>query len=197
MSSIQILNKQFPTAVVVLLLLIAGAGAAAGASMAGSINGEMTTNVEQALVVDTDTPGAVIDKNGMVNVNDEGTEFRTTAEIWQGDNYPIILNLSYNGQTEINAELTLDIPDGLTVDVVKANEISTNKTVITELDTAAAENVTIGQVAEDRWLLSIDDETALSEHDGFSFQLGVEIRTENQIEPGFYTVEGQLFPVDV
>ena len=182
MTTITILGKSMPATVMVAMLVVAGAGAAAGAGVAGSIGGEMTTEVDQAIVLNTDDPGDIPEKEGFVNVNDDGSEFRTAAQIYQGDNYDVEMNFSYQGQTETNAELVLDIPKGIVVDV---------EPTVDENDA----NVQVGQVAEDTWLLKVNE----SENgDGdFDFELTFDIGTDNQIEPGFYTIDGYLAPVDV
>ena len=169
-------------AIVVAMLIVAGAGAAAGAAMAGNISGQMTTEVDQAIVVNTSNPGDIPAKDGFINVNDDGTEFRTATQIYQGDKYDIEMNFTYNGQTDINAELVLDIPEGLNVAVERTE--------------GADDNVTIGQIAEDTWLLNVDDDDE-DHSDGYDFELTFTISTDNTVEPGFYHIDGTLAPVDV
>lgn len=178
MTYIDFFGKNVAVIVVVSLLLSAGLGAAAGASISGSVDGDSTTDVEQVLTVNTTDPGDIPHKDSLVGTNDDGTEFRTAARIHQGDDYTINLNLQANGQHDTKAELVLDVPSPLEVEMP-------------HIDGHA--NATAVNGGENRWWLELRSD----DPGPFDIQLRIEVSAPAETEPGVYRIEGILFPVNL
>ncbi len=109
---IKVLGKSIPVWVLGAALTIISGGAAAGPVLSGNVQGTVPTAVSQALTVES-VGGDV----GFGGVSDDGTQFTAAAEIVTGEQYRIDLHLANNSSEDIFAELALDIPIGLTIDV--------------------------------------------------------------------------------
>ena len=165
MRVIRIFGKEFPLGVFALVLIVSGAGAAAGMATAGNIVGEATTVADQAIVVNSTDPGAIIDKPGNLQVNSQGTQFRSAAQIYQGDSYQIELNLDHRGQTQHNGEMILKAPNPI------------------RLEAAGGDGIEMHQVAPDEWMFTMDPGTS---------NVTIKIGLPNDAQPDFYTIQGEI-----
>ena len=164
-------GKEVPGVVIAVSLLIIGAGAAAGAAT-GTISGDSTTEVEAALEVDDVT---VNGGNGFGVIGDQNASFVTTAEIFQGDEYTVDLNLDNQGSDNITAKLVFKNTDPLHVDI-----------------TNSGSDISVGQVGSNEYILDVGelDDSA----DG---ELTITVESGNAINPGFFEFETEIVPVEV
>ena len=95
----------------VLLLILGGAGAATGPVLVDLITGQMTGAVDQALIIDgdeftTDDVTGGYDAR-FVSTSDDGTEFQVAVEANNGDLFKIRLPIENRGNQDIVAQLEL------------------------------------------------------------------------------------------
>lgn len=175
MKSMGIRGKQVPVAIVGALLILAGAGAAAGVTMQGNVEGDTTTKVDQAITANginsTDEPN-----NALGTASDDGTKFKHSANINQGDEYTININLTNQGNQTINGRLVLDVPEPVEVEVA-GNDSS---------------GVAVARTSMYKWQFQLDS-GGTSAHDNIQ----ITVATPDDIEPGFYTIEGEIRPEEV
>lgn len=151
-------------------LILAGAGAAAGVTMDGNVVGDVSSKVDKAVVVSDAIVFAF--NNGLGNVSDDGTRFRTGANINQGDPYVVQLELDNNSDQGRTERLALDVPEQLEVEV-------------------DADTTTGAEVARDqkgRWLVKLDDSLGQI--------VEITVAAPDAIMPGFYEITGKLSPLD-
>lgn len=128
MKTISLLGKNLPMIVLAGLLITAGAGAAAGVTFSGTIQGEATSKVDQALIMTSlDVPNAQTN-NDLGTVSDDGTKFEFSANVNQGDLYQLNVNLDNKGDQDLNGQLTLKVPEPLQVEVSAKNNIEAART---------------------------------------------------------------------
>lgn len=160
-------------AMMIALALIPGAGAAVGDELGESIWG-VTTEVTQAVVLeDAEVHSIPI---GIGNMDLDGHQFRTTAEIAQGDLYAIHLILNNQSDDTRSHRLHLDgMPDGLFV----------------ELFPDEPSGIEVQEVDELEWVLEIgpSEDSTLPDHEQV---LELVLDTTNDFQTGFVTFGGRL-----
>lgn len=119
MASIPTLGK---IALLLVVLILPGAGAAAGVTFAGDVTGTATTKVDQAITVNSATTAGNVN-NALGTVSDDGTKFRHAVNINQGDEYELLLDMSNRGDQALNGRLVLKVPSPLTYTVTGVNGI--------------------------------------------------------------------------
>ena len=112
-NGIGLLSKGVPMWALVAVIGMVAAGAAVGTVLGGNVQGSIPTSVSQSLLLDT----VIQVDGGFGAVSDDGTQFTIAREIHTGEQYTIDLMLSNGSDDQLLAELSLDIPVGLTVDV--------------------------------------------------------------------------------
>ena len=136
--SVRILGKKaIPIWLLVLALVAAGAGAAAGTVLAGRVTGEVPVAVSQALLTQApvwqDTPQQAptyapqqvqdhytwihIPNRDIGVVADDNTAFQAAAELAVGDWAAFNLPLKNASDVSLVAELTLSVPECIEVEV--------------------------------------------------------------------------------
>ena len=174
MTNIPVLNKDVPKGLLALVLVLAAVGAATGITLAGSISGTAATEVDQAITLNesnTGVTGDAVDSN-LTTVSDDGTEFRTGVSVNQGDSYKMNISLDNEANTTLNGQLILSADAPLQVSA----EGDDNDTVNVQ---------------------RLDSETFLLEHtgtDGTSGTVTITVAAPNDIEPGFYEIQGEVVP---
>lgn len=170
---IRMFDRSIPTWLLVLTLLVAGAGAAVGTVLAGQITGEVPVTVGQALVTDyVNIPAGQVDQR-FTSISDDGTGFTAAAEVDTGMDYTITVGIENNSDEDAVAELTLIYPDGLTLDVVGMGQIT--KVTRTGLYT---------------WKMDVDAIAAGGV--GASDIINITVAVADDIAPGFYQIDGTL-----
>ncbi len=119
-------EKQGKPWLMVLLLIIGGAGAATGPVLVDLISGRMTGAVDQALIIDDDE-FTVDDVSGgydarFVATSDDGTQFQVAVEANNGDLFKIRLPITNRGNQDMVAQIELPWnlqgqPTGIQVDL--------------------------------------------------------------------------------
>ncbi len=99
------------TWLMVLLLILGGAGAATGPVLVDLITGQMTGAVDQALIIDGDE-FTVDDVTGgydarFVSTSDDGTQFQVAVEANNGDLFKIQLPIQNRGEQDMVAQIEL------------------------------------------------------------------------------------------
>lgn len=96
--------------VLVLFGILAGAGASAGTVLSGTVNANMATAVDSAVIVPTERFNAtnVSNQGSVVTVSDDGSRFFVGTEVFQGEEYTIDLPVENRGQTDLAIVLELN-----------------------------------------------------------------------------------------
>ena len=168
-----IFGRAIPVWLLVLTLVVAGAGAAVGTVLAGQIGGDVPVTVSQALTMDTDTPPVVSGADQkFTSVSDDGTGFTAAIETNTGDDVTVTLYPVNNSNEALVAKLTLILPDGFTASVADSTHVT---------------NVT--RTGLYTW--KMDMNTSVNGQ-GSGADLVITLALADDIYPGFYTVEGTL-----
>jgi len=194
-------RKAIPVWLLVLVLAAAGAGAAAGTVLAGKVVGEVPVAVSQALLVKSavwvanlgtsdnysTAPQQVRNHAGFVSmpnrsigvVSDDNTGFQAAAEVAVGDWSAFDLNLKNASSNSLVGLVTLDVPEGLEVEVFADNTTPTNQ----------AGNVV--RIGPNTWKFTLaggaDPWTS-----GVISRLVVVVSADDTIQPGYYYITGTL-----
>ena len=186
-------KKAIPIWLLVLALVACGAGAAAGTVLAGRVTAEIPVAVSQALLVNEpewraalpagNQPQQVEDHalwvalpNRYVGVvSDDNTAFQAAAEMavgyWAAFNLPL-KNASNN---ELVAELTLNVPGCLEVEVYASTDaLNITEVVRTGLNT---------------WKIIV---TGDADYDVLTDCLMVVISVDDDCMPGYYNITGTI-----
>ena len=123
--------------ILVLFGVLTGGGAAAGVTLGGTIDGNMSTAVDSAVVVPPDqfTAGSVSNDESVVSVSDDGTRFFVGTEVYQGEEYTIELPVENRGATEQVVELELNQTTGQSdLEIVVQSDESSHIESVVEAD---------------------------------------------------------------
>lgn len=176
MKSVTLLGKEIPTAVLALVLVLAGVGATAGAAASGDIAGDGTTNVDQALLLnDTTEAVTIVTGEGTTQVADDQTAFTFASNIFQGESREIRVNVTNEGSDEIDARLVADTEEPLSVSVEENDSDG---------------DLSITRVGPSEFVVNADDNVTKDE-------LKITVHAPNDANPDFYESEFRLEPVDV
>ena len=174
MKSVTLLGKEIPTAVLALVLVLAGVGATAGAAASGDIAGDGTTNVDQALLLnDTTDAVTIVDGDGTVQIADDRTAFTFATDVFQGSSQTVDVSVDNQASDGINARLVADVEEPLRVEV-----------------TSNDDNLSVTRVSPNEFIVNATGDV---EDDNFE----ITVHAPNDANPDFYEFEFQLEPVDV
>jgi len=115
MGKIRICGKRLRTWPLVVLLIAAGAGAVAP-SLSGMVQGHLPLAVSQALIVGDPIIRTPVD-SWFSSVTDDHTGFSAAAQVNTGDYYIFTVPIGNSSKNDLVAELTLQVPTGLSVSV--------------------------------------------------------------------------------
>ena len=157
-------------------LIVATAGAATGAVLAGSVDGVVTAAASQAMVVQDGAGTAITGADeGLVFVEDDETAFHAAAELNTGDDFDVALSVANLSDDELTGELTLIAPDGITMDVAKAADAITDDII---------------QTGPFTWKFKLPANDAPADTD-----MTITIALADDMPPGFYEIDGTLTQV--
>ncbi len=207
----RIIGAAIPIWLLVFAVIVAGAGAAIGTIIVGQIRGEVPVTVSQALCVGE--PVFVADDTDWINTNpvmgitgqtlpnnhylpdryigsasDDCTAFQAAAEVDTGDLFLILLPLENASNEDLIAELTLDIPDGITVECFSVDQESGSTHDYTQSLTRTGLNT---------WkfkLLRQAEKTVPSSTNPSNWDdsIGIVVALSDTIQPGSYIISGDL-----
>jgi hypothetical protein len=122
---VRILGATFPAWAIAVAMILAASGAAAGTVLAGKVTGTISATASQALLIRFPSAGTFITEADadLMTVSDDGTGFTAAAEINSGDFFRVHLALANESNSQLNGELTLVGPDGITFRVEHANDV--------------------------------------------------------------------------
>jgi len=207
---IRIGKKNIPVWLLVTALCVAGAGAAVGTVLAGQVTGEIPVTVSQALLVGdpifpdsdadwTDTADTVqeVDRQtlsghhdlpdrSLGNASDDHTRFIAAAEVDTGDKYLIQVPLKNASGQNMKVLMTLDYPDGMTVECFASDEDSQSGTDNTR---------NIVRTGLYTWVFELDYQAEYVDTD-WQDCIGINVATSDVIAPGFYSINGTLEQID-
>ena len=215
--TIRIGKRNLPVWLLVTALVVAGAGAAVGTVLAGQVTGEMPVTVSQALLVGdpqfieddpdwSDTANSVqeVDRQTLSghhnepdrhlgNASDDHTAFIAAAEVDTGDKYLIRLPLKNASGQNMKVLMTLDYPDGMTVECFASDEESQQEEVTPGDGKDNTRNIV--RTGLYTWVFELDYQ---AEYVFTAWQdaIGINVATSDVIAPGFYTINGQLEQID-
>ncbi len=145
--------------------------------LAGQVTGAITTTSSQALLInDTGTeiaPGTA-DK-GIVTISDDGTQFHAGAEVNTGDDYEVDVSLSNLSNDELNGDLSLVGPEGITISVDKDGAGDLVEDVV--------------QTGPFNWRFRLDSDDSGSSS---STDMVITVALADDLPPGFYAIDGTL-----
>ncbi len=194
--------KAIPIWLMVLALVTIGAGAAAGTVLAGKVVGEMPVAVSQALLVRAVnwTDNATIEgENPEISaadmtqqvfnhidwiqkpnrhfgeVADDNTGFQAAAEMAVGDWSAFDLRLKNASEVDLVGLLTLNVPEGLEVEVYA--------------DPAATNINSVIRIGLNTWKVVVE---AGAEGDAITDDLTIVISVDDTTPPGYYNISGQF-----
>ncbi len=200
-------KKAVPLWLLMLALIVAGAGAAVGTILVSRGTGEVPVTVSQALLVgqpvaagsttgenltdDVDNEpqatevelGAMFLPDRSIGVhNDDQTGFQFAAEIDTGDIFAFWLPLKNASNQDMIVELTLNFPDCIEVEVVDNDTGSDN-----------IENVT--RTGYNTWkfeVLSDAEKDPASATTGSEDSILIIVQYDDPCLPGYYTMTGEI-----
>jgi len=214
MKVIRIGKKTLPVWLLVAALTTAGAGAAVGTVLSGQVVGEIPVTVSQALLVgdpifpesdqdwdnvpndassvqgvDRQTLSGHHDKpdRSLGNAADNHTSFIAAAEVDTGDKYLLKVPLKNASGQDMKVQLTLDYPDGITVECFASDE--------EDSDTVINYTRNIVRTGMYTWIFELDHEAEYQDTD-WQACIGINVATSDVIPPGFYYLKGQLEQLD-
>lgn len=193
-------RRAIPLWLLVFALVAAGAGAAAGTVLAGQVPGDVNVAVSQALLTEkpqwlsadnitskslttATATQQVFHHQGMIALpkrsfgaaKDDNTAFQAAAELATGDWAAFDLPLKNASNNNLNGLVTLNVPAGLEVEVF-----------------AASGAVNISQVVRvglNTWKFNLLPTT--SDYSSASY-LTVVVSTDDDMAPGYYTIDGSI-----
>ncbi len=198
--SVRIIGKKaIPMWLLVLALVAAGAGAAAGTVLAGKVTGETNVAVSQALLVEAPTWATSISTDalayatqqvkyhkGMVAIpnryfgaaKDDNTAFQAAAELSTGDWAAFRLPLKNASSNSLTALMTLNVPEGLEVEVYN--------------DASTAGNISqVVRIGLNTWKFTLASTGAGPEYGVLNY-LTVVVSTDDDMAPGYYAIDGTI-----
>lgn len=195
---VRIIGKMMPLWLIAVLLVASGMGAAAGTVLAGKVTGEINVAASQAILVgapvwadsavapDDNMPQQVFNhaaqgwinppNRGIGTVADDNTAFEAAAELAIGDWTAFILPLKNASDVPLTALLTLDVPDGIEIEVYAPTGSHISNPVRIGLNT---------------WKFVADADVDLYTSPLVSF-LVVVVSLDDTSVPGYYTFGGQI-----
>ncbi len=168
-------NKKVPAWLLLAALVIVGAGAATGLVLKDQIDGTTTIAVSQALTVVSVNEGGGSDADEfLATIHDDGTGWAAHFEANNGDVLELELEIeNLGGSDDIVALLTMDVPEGITVNI--------------EGDDDDDENIV--QIAPNQWkFVVLYDETNT---------LDMTLAIEDAAATGFYEIASTIIPANV
>lgn len=204
--TVRLLGKKLPVWLIAMLCIAASAGAAVGTVLQGNVVGHVPVAVSQALEVGTPTSFTIdwsceIDMPANFSVpqsvycrklwttpdrfvgahSDDQTAFQFAAEVATGDQFPIYVPLKNSSHQELVGELTLAVPEGITVEVGRAEPANVIQLARTGL---CSWKFKLGPDAIKTPPLDYDVENQDC--------LIIFVAVSDVIVPGFYTIAGQI-----
>ncbi len=188
-TTLNIFGKKLPAWLLLAALVVVGAGAATGLVLKDQVNGTTTIAVSQAIRVTA--PYSDWDGDGFADgdqdeflgtADDDGMAWAAHFEANNGDIVIYYLDVyNHGGNTdETVVLLTLDIPDGLTVNIEDVIGDDTHNAV---------------RINYNQWKFAVTAGTGADDSDYNT--LCFEIAIEDAQPTGFYVLEGSLVPLNV
>lgn len=171
-------------AVLACMLIIVGAGAVSGAAVSGTILGDGSTTVQQSVVIiedEFDADSVTVD-NAVVEVNEQGTRFTTSAKAFQGETYNINVPIESRSETETTVRLQFEQTGGPSELVLDAQATGQDE---------FGDNAEIGpvvQVSNNTYRFQIEGESA--------DRVQLKTKVPAHAKPGFYNITGAIEPID-
>lgn len=137
-----------------------------------------------------------------VSLNDTGTQFTIALDMLPtSSKFDVVVSLNNSSNNQVLADLNLDIPDGLTIDIEK---IAIQQPGGGGPVDAKAGKVSLGRMSPNSWELTLAANTGnyddiLSRTDGGGFGVGMpasgfimHVAMANGTPPGFFQIQGTL-----
>jgi hypothetical protein len=163
-----------------IILIVSGAGAAAGSTLSDDIVGESATTVEQAVIVPADefSSNNVTASKSVVSVREQGTQFTVGSQAFQGETVDIRLPINSSSDERLTVELILEQVSG-------PEKLSINARTTGEDEFGDGDQISpIVQVSETEFRFQIEPTSA--------DRIVIETHIEADSEPGFYEVDGTI-----
>jgi len=180
---LDIFGKKLPAWIFVAALVVVGAGAAAGLVLKDQVNGTTTIAVSQAIRVAAPIHDPNSDADEFLGtVDDDGISWAAHFEANNGDMVIFKMEVrNYAGNDDATVcLLTIDIPDGMTVDVTELSGDDGHSAV---------------RINYNQWKFAVDGKNAPNDY-GTNW-LCVEIALEDALSTGFFELQGSIIPLNV
>lgn len=177
---------KIPKFILVVILVATGAGAAVGPVLAPRLTGKLAVTATQALQIERGAVGGYGPVPGInvpvgaarsyVSLNDTHTQFTAAFDmVPTGSVLWLKLPIDNTSNNQILAKLTLDVPDGISYDIVD------NPILLTTGGTTA-----VGRLGRNTWEVRFQPSASPSVTLYMAFAMA------NGTPPGFYTIHGTL-----
>ncbi len=176
--------RKLPAWVLVAVLISAAAGAGSGTLLTGGITGNVPTVVEQGVVVEE--PTVIAEGSGFANdqsfvsVNSDGTRFTVAVEMNVGDKFKAQIPVTNNSDSNLVAELSMEIPDGITVEVDQDGTDDSDATGIGNVIRTSLRT----------WKMDVTNASSTND------KLEVTVAHGDDAPPGFFSIVADLRQVD-
>ena len=164
-------------AAAIFVIVGAGAGTLLGN---GGVSGTVPTLVEQGIIATEPTVaaegGGFANDQSFVSVNDDGSSITAAVEVTTGDKFKIQVPLQNQSNSNMVVKMSMDIPEGLTVDVDSDGSDDSDSTGIGNL-------TRIGLM---EWTFDLATSTTASD------QMEIQIAHADDSPPGFFKVSATL-----
>ncbi len=179
--NLNLFGKKLPAWMLLAALVVVGAGAATGLVLKDQVNGTTTIAVSQAIRVQAPT-GAGDEDEFLGTVDDDGMTWGAHFEANNGDLVAfemVVENHAGNSDWTV-CLLTIDIPDGMTVDVTELSGDDDHSAV---------------RINYNQWKFAVDDGAGPN---AFGINvLCIEFALEDALPTGFYSIQGTIIPLNV
>lgn len=180
---LDIFGKKLPAWIFVAALVVVGAGAATGLVLKDQVNGTTTIAVSQAIRVSAPIHDPNSDADEFLGTaDDDGMAWAAHFEANNGDLVIFkmeVQNHGGNGDATV-CLLTIDIPEGITVDVTELSGDDGHSAV---------------RINYNQWKFAVDAGNGADVYG--SNWLCVEIALEDAQSTGFYELQGSIIPLNV
>ncbi len=114
--------------------------------------------------------------------SDDQTAFQAAAEIDTGDKYLIMVPLKNASNQDMMVELALAYPDGITVEVVSADQVGDYDPRVEDLT----------RTSLNTWKFNLENDALKQDDDDYIY---IAVAASDTIVPGYYTIKGKLVQI--
>lgn len=173
-TQMEVLKKEIPDSLVVVLLVISVVGAAVGVAVTGILGEGSTGDTDRPLFIDSEDSGFVNTGNGLFQVSGDGSSAVIGGPVNRSESYSVTVALTTATETGIAARLLFE-----------------NRTPL-RINLTGGVNVESERVSQNEFLLEVNRGV----EPGRNVYLSLNVSAPEGISPDFYTFESVIVPVN-